>query len=511
VFAALWTAQLGSNVGTWMQTVGAQWLLVGRADASALVALVQTATTLPFLFLALPSGVLADVFDRRRMLIAVNVAMAATAGVMTTLTAAGAMTPALVLGLTFLLGCGQALLLPAWQAVVPGVVERRDLPAASALNGLSQNAARVVGPAIAGVLIAGAGVEVVFALNAASFLGAVAVLALWRAGPRPDDPLGRERMLAALRAGTRYVRAAPRVRRILLRMALFIVPAAALWALLPVVANRDLGLGSSGYGLLFGALGLGAVIGALALARLRRRLSPNRLLVAASVVFALGLAATALVRSVPVIAALLVPAGMAWLTVLAGANAALQLTLPSWVRARGLSVYQLVLMGGQAIGAAAWGVLAQQTDDATALLAAAGTLVLGAASVVRWPMAHAGGLDRTPVSYWPAPELAFEPSPRTGPMVVTATWTVAAGDAEAFVAAMEAVERSRRRTGAIRWDLYRTGEDPGRFVEVYELASWEEHLRQHDGRLTGADREFEERAMALAAGPPEVAHLFPAH
>lgn len=270
VFRALWIAQLVSNIGSWMQTVGAQWLLIGH-DA-ALVTLVQTASGLPVVLLALPSGVLADRFDRRAVLLTAQFAMLAASTTLSVLAFADALTPALLLGLTFLLGCGTALMGPAWQAIQPELVERRQLGQAAALGAVNMNLARALGPALGGVVVAAAGAGWVFAFNAASYLGTAAVLVLWRRPEAAPPAVRGEKLLTALHAGHRYVRHAPGVRRVLLRTVLFIPGAAALWSLLPLVASRSLGLGSGGYGVLLGAVGTGAVGGAFALPAIRRAL-----------------------------------------------------------------------------------------------------------------------------------------------------------------------------------------------------------------------------------------------
>jgi MFS family permease len=508
-FRALWLAQLGSMIGTWMQTVGAQWLLVDRPDASTLVALVQTASMLPVLLFALPAGVIADSFDRRRLLVAVQAATFVIAAALTGLTVFGQMPPALLLTFTFLLGCGAALTMPAWQALIPELVPRAELPAASALGAISINVARAVGPALAGVLVARASVAVVFAINAISYVVLAAVLARW--GP-PTAVSGDvpERFTPALRAGARYIRHSPVERRILLRSGLFVLPGTSLWALLPLVASGRLELGAGGYGLLLAALGIGAVGGAVGLPRLRARMSTSQMLVVASVVYAGALVVLASSRNGWLVAAVLVPAGAAWLAVLSSLSAAMQMFLPGWVRARGLSVHQVVFLGGQGIAALLWGLLAQYRGLVVTFVVAAVLMALGAATTVGWPLLDAGGVDRGPAAYWPEPRLAFEPDPDTGPVLVTLTFTVAPERVPEFLDAMTRVRRSRQRTGATRWALYRDGEDPRRFVEAYLVPSWEEHLRQHSGRLTGADQALEEEAVALAEASPEVAHLFPA-
>jgi MFS family permease len=260
VFRALWIAQLVSNIGSWMQTVGAQWLLIGHG--AALVTLVQTASGLPVVLLALPSGVLADRYDRRTVLLAAQFAMLAVSTGLAVLAFVGALTPVLLLGLTFLLGCGTALMGPAWQAIQPELVERRRLAQAAALGAVNMNLARALGPALGGAVVAAAGAGWVFAFNAASYLGIAAVLLLWRRPSAQAPAVQGEKLLTALHAGRRYVWSAPGVRRVLLRTVLFIPGGAALWSLLPLVASRRLGLGSGGYGLLLGAVGVGAVGGA---------------------------------------------------------------------------------------------------------------------------------------------------------------------------------------------------------------------------------------------------------
>ena len=507
VFRVLWLAQLGSMVGTWMQTVGAQWLLVDNPAASALVALVQTANMAPVFFLALPAGVFADVFDRRRLLIGVQLASLAVAGGLAALTSAGLTTPVLLLAFTFLLGCGMTLTMPAWQALIPELVPRSQLPAASALGGISMNLARAVGPAVAGLLIAGAGAAAVFALNALSFGVLAVALATWRRQPAEPDEVP-EGFGAALRAGGRYIRHSLVVRRILLRSLLFVVPGTVVWALLALIASRRLGLGPGGYGLLLAALGVGAVAGAFVLPRLQVRTSINGIVLLASLVYAAALAVVALVDNPAVVTAVLFAAGAAWLAVLASLNATMQLFLPGWVRARGLSTYQIVFVGGQALAALGWGLLAERFGLVATFLAAAVLMLAGAATLRWWPLRDTEGLDRGPAMYWPEPHLDFEPDPDDGPVLVTVTYRVAPEREAQFLEAMEVVRRSRQRTGAVRWDLYRDGADRRHFVETFVVPSWAEHLRQHGERLTGTDQQIEERANALAEGAPEVQHLF---
>ncbi|WP_068018594.1 MFS transporter [Nocardia mexicana] len=505
IFRALWIAQLVSNLGTWMQTVGAQWLLVGEPNAATLVSLVQTATALPVMLLSVPSGVLADLVDRRRLLIGAQSAMAIAAAVLAVVTATGHITPVLLLTLLFLLGAGQALTAPAWQAIQPELVPRTQIPAAAALGSMSNNVGRAVGPAIAGALVSLAGPTLVFALNAVSFVGIVAVLCWWRRPP-DDHDLPAERPVAALAAGLRFIRAAPAVRRVLLRSILFIAPGSALWALLPVIAHDRLHLGSSGYGLLLGALGAGAVLGATQLSRLRGVLTPTQLLAVGAGLFGLATVVAATVQNMPIVLVCLVFGGFAWITSMSTMNSTMQLLLSSWVRARGLSVYQLVFMGGQALGALAWGLVAGAFGTVTAMIAAAALLGVCALSTL-WLPVRVTSIDTTPAAYWPEPVLDYAPEPDDGPVLVLVTYHVPGEAVAEFSGAMARVGRSRQRTGAMEWRLYHDVGVADRYVEAFVVRSWQEHIRQHQVRLTAQDRLAEQRVAEYTVGESRTLHL----
>ena len=508
-FRWLWACVLISWTGTWMQTVGAQWLLVDQPNAAALVSLVQAANTLPVMLLALPGGVLADSFDRRWLLIAVQAYLLGVGSLLTVLTAFGQMPPALLLLFTFALGAGGAVQLPAWQAMLPELVPRTQVRAAARLDLVGVNLARSVGPALAGVVIAYlGGVPMVFALNAASVILFGAALLWWRR-QRDDSESRRERFLPALRAGGRYIRHEPVVRRVLLRVMLFVVPGMALWALLPLIATRRLGLAADGYGALFAALGAGAILGAGVLGRVRERLSTNGLIGAAGIVYAAASAVIVLVPNFPAALVTLVFAGLAWMAVTSTLAAELQLFLPAWVRARGLAVYTVTFTGSMTVGALVWGLVADEIGLTPTFLIAAPAVLASAVAGLVWRLPEVGHLDPRPAVYWPEARLAFEPEPDAGPVVVMVTYTVTPDQQSAYLEAMEHLGRSRRRTGATRWELYRDGEQPDRFVEIFTVPSWEEHLRQHEGRLTAMDRAVEEVALAYSDPPARGEHLLP--
>lgn len=504
LFRWLWIGALVSNVGTWMQTVGAQWLLIDEPNAATLVALVQTAQALPVLLLAFPAGVIADLVDRRWLLLAVQGFSLAIALALTVLTALDDMTPSLLLTLTFALGAGAAIQAPAYQALIPDLVDRQMIQGASVLGAININLARAIGPAVAGLVIAQFGVAAVFGLNAASFLAFGAILVAWR---RPSSAPGTEPFLSALFAGGRYVRHAPVVRRILLRCVLFVAPANVLWSLLAVVANQQLHMGAGGYGIMLTALGAGSILGAFALPRIRVRLTTSGMVAIATVLYAVALAVLAVVRVAWLGVAVLLPAGVAWIAVLATLNAMLQSFLPSWVRARGLAIYQLVLFGSMAGAAAFWGVLADRLGLATALLAAAAALVLGALSLRPWPLMDVEGINRDPALFWPEPHIVIDAAAYPGKVLVALTYTVPEDSRDEFLSIMPALKRVRRRTGGTSWNLYRDASDPDRFVEQYTVGSWDEHLLQHSGRLTGFDQAVDEHARQLSVEPVIVEHL----
>jgi len=294
----------------------------------------------------------------------------------------------------------------------------------------------------------------------------------------------------------------------LFRAALFLVPASALWALLPLVASRRLGLGSSGYGLLLGALGAGAIAGVFVLSKVRARLPATGIIGLAGAVFSAALATMILVRSTVAVVIVLIPAGMAWVGMLATVNTLLQLFLPRWVRARGLSVYQMVLFGAQGLGAVAWGLVADSFGLTRTFLVAAGLMAVGTASIRIWPLVDTSRMDRSTVVR-PDPPVALTPEADTGPVVVRATYSIPVERELEFIRAMGRVRMSRLRTGATQWGLFRDGEQPRVFEEIFVVASWEEHLRQHRERMTATDRGYEEQAKALSDTPPQTWHLLP--
>ncbi|WP_244283109.1 MFS transporter [Streptomyces flavidovirens] len=508
VFRALWIAQLAANMGTWMQTVGAQWLMGDLGGGAFEVALVQTATTLPVFALVVPAGALGDILDQRRLLLGGQLLMFLGAAGLAGVTAAGAATQGLLLGLTALMGVGEAFCISSFQAIQPELVSREEIPQAALLNSANGNVARAAGPALGGAMIAATGPEATFALNALSFLGVLVVLYAWKR-PVTHRPLGSEHIRDAIRAGARYVRSAPLFGAVIGRSGLFMIFAGGLWALLPTVARGPLGLSAGGYGLLLASVGLGAVLGAVLLPSVRPHLKTNVLVTGAMVVYAATMAVIGLVPSALAVAAALIVSGLAWVAVLSTLSASAQVLLPAWARTRGLAYYQLVFMGGQALGGVGWGMAADRLGVGTAFVVSGiGLLVTTVVGTRLLPM-PSGPIDVRPAQIWAdVPDVAV-PGRDAGPVLVTVEWRVDRGNAEAFIEAMRPVGMSRRRTGASLWGLFEDMADPTLFLETFTVGSEREHLRLIMERGTKVDQELEARALALTrpGSKPFVRHM----
>ena len=507
VFRALWIATVVSNIGTWMHDVGAGWLMTSLSREPLMVALVQAATTLPMFLLALPGGALADIVDRRRLLIGAQLFGLAAAALLAAMTIGGLTTPIVLLAFTAAIAVGAALSAPAFQAIVPELVPASGLQQAVALNSLGVNIARAIGPALGGVIIAFAGSGAVFALNAVSVVGVIAVLVRWRRSVSTSK-LPAEHFIGAMRAGMRYALRAPDLQVVLIRSVGFFLFASGLWALLPIIARRDLGLGPAGYGGLLTFMGLGAIAGAMLLPRLRGKLSANRMTLAASLLLALAMAALALSHSFVPAAAALAVGGFAWIAMMASLNGGAQASSPGWVKARALAIYLLVFQGSMTAGSTLWGAVAGHIGIAGTLLAAAAGLAL-ATMLLAWrvPFGAAAKIDLTPSGHWPAPVVGREVEHDSGPVLVTIEYRIDPATMADFAATMQAMRRVRQRDGAISWGLYEDAAEPGIVVESFTVESWLEHLRQHD-RVTAADRELQQAARAFHIGdaPPLVRH-----
>lgn len=504
VFAVLWAATVLGNTGTFLRDVASAWLVTDLSASPAAVAAIQAAGTLPIFLFAIPAGVLSDVLDRRRFLIAIQVYLCAISVTLGLLAAVGAVTVPLLLALTFAGGIGAALMGPTWQAVVPELVPREDLKGAVALNSLGINIARSIGPAVGGLLLASLGAAVTYGVDVASYVLVVAALLWWPRAKGPANALP-ESFGGALRAGFRYARNSGDLHRVLWRAFLFFAFASALWALLPLIARNRLGGDAAFYGLMLGAVGAGAVLGALVMPALRARLGAEGLMLAAAAALAGATAILALPLPRPAAIAVLVLAGAAWIAALTTLNATAQGVLPNWVRGRGLSIYLTVFNGAMAAGSIVWGLLAEAVGIPVALVAAAAGLIVVALLARQRPL-PAGEADLSPSHHWPEPALAAPVPGDRGPVLVTLEYRVTPANRASLIAALRQQSRSRLRDGAFNWGVTEDTSDPAVILEWFTTESWAEHLRQHD-RAPGAEADLHAGLRALAEGPPVVRHF----
>lgn len=504
-FRNLLIADVVSDVGTFMQTVGAAWLMISLNASPVYVALIQTASALPFFVFALPAGAIGDIVDRRKLILYTEAWMFAAAVAVAALTIGGWISPLLLLLLTFALSAGDAFETPTWRAVLPELVPVEELPAASSLNGIEFNFARAVGPGLAGIIVAAAGAGTAFLLNAASFVGVIVVISRWKrvVRKRTAPP---ETIVGGAVAGIRYLLYSPAIRTVMLRSGVVIFFATALTALLPLIA-RDVKNSPIVYGLLLGSFGLGAVCGAVLMQRARARW-PGEILVSTGVaIYGLSTLAASTFRALPTLCAALFVAGSAWIMFISLINVLILNHTPDWVRARVMSLSTLVVQGAVAVGGAAWGTIAARLGIRSALLyAGVGTIATTALALFgRLPEAN---VDLTAWNHWPVPEFdaTLAAAEDSGPVLVTVEYRVDPENVNEFLKAMPRYGRIRRRDGAKRWGIYRDVEKAGHYLETFIVASWAEHLRQHE-RLTGADREVEERVYRYVRGEPTVRHL----
>ncbi|MDB5847570.1 MAG: arabinose transporter permease [Rhodoferax sp.] len=502
VFRMLWCVWLAANICMWMNDVAAAWLMTTLTTSPLWVALVQTASTLPVFLLGLPSGALADILDRRRYFIVTQFWVAVVALMLCAAIVLDAMTPPLLLALTFANGVGLAMRWPVFAAIVPDLVPRSQLPAALALNGVTMNASRIVGPLAAGALIASAGSAYVFVLNAVLSVISAFVLIRWRHEHVPS-PLGREKLFSAMRVGVQFVRQSARLKAVFLRIALFFFHSTALLALLPLIARGLHGGDAATFTLLLASMGAGAITAAMFLPRLRQKMTRDTLVLRGMNLQSLAIAVMAFAPNVYVAVPAMFVAGMAWITTANSLSVSAQLALPNWVRARGMSMYQMAIMGASAFGAALWGHVASIGTVQISLCIAAATGSFGMFLAQRWAADRSIEEDLTPSREFKMP--VAETPPLHGHVVATIEYTIDPARAGDFQVLMQESRRSRLRQGALTWELRRDIADPARYVEHITDESWTEHLRRFD-RVTAADVALRERKLAfhIADDPPLV-------
>jgi len=500
VFRGLWLAWLAANMTMWMNDVAAAWLMTTLTTSPVMVALVQTASTLPVFLLGLPSGAMADIVDRRRYFAATQLWVSVNAALLAALSLAGALTAPLLLALTFVNGVGLAMRWPVFAAIVPQIVPRDQLAPALALNGIAMNLSRVIGPVLAGGLIAAVNPAAVFVLNTVLAGVAFVLILRWKSTPR-ESTLPGERFVGAMRAGLNFTAQSPRLKIVLLRVFLFFLQCTALVALLPLVARDLHGGGPGTFTVMLSCLGAGAIVAALYFPRWRARYDRDHFVLAGTVLHALLSVLIVLVPEVWVALPAMFFIGMAWISVANSLTVAAQTALPDWVRARGMSIYQMALMGGAAAGSLLWGQVAEWSSVRAAVVAAA---VVG---VLTWLLTRrltieGGGADadysRVPTRVLPLP--AVEIRPEEGPVMVTLEYQIDPANARAFADVMRSTRRARLRQGALSWGLFRDTSQVGRYIEYFVDENWLEHQRRLE-RFSAFDADLRDRRRAFHIGP----------
>ncbi|RQH08148.1 MFS transporter [Bradyrhizobium sp. RP6] len=494
-FVWLWLANAVSALGTWIQNAASAWIMTDLAPSPMMVSLVQAAAQLPVLLLALPAGAVADLMDRKRLLIITNILMLVASAILAIVAAVGRLDPAMLLVLTVLLAIGTALNSPAWAASVPLTVPRRSLAQALVLNSVGFNIARAIGPALGGLILAIWGAAAAFSANAASFAFVALVVGVFLTFPRtqtanrvPPEPFG-----SAMRIGLAYALAEPVVRSTLVRSAAFFGCASAIWALLPLYVREVLDLSSAAFGLMMGVIGTGAVLGGLMMPALNRSFARNNLILLAGASCGLALVPLTLVPSVTTAYGALFVFGVGWITGASNLQATVQLAAAPWVRARALALYQAVFNGGMGLGAILWGWLGDHAGLTETILTAglAGCAIAIVTRAIHLPP-EIDDPSASAITDPPALSIAEEMRPLLHSsrhrLRAAVSYQIDPSDVPAFRAAMAGVRLSRYRDGAVGWALSRDVSDPTHWVETFIVRDWHELQRGID-RLNLADSE----------------------
>jgi MFS family permease len=499
VFRRIWIASLLSNFGMLIGAVGGAWAMTQLTPAADKVALVQTASMAPTMLISLVAGAIADMYDRRRVvLIGLSVALVGAAST-AVLSGLGRVTPDMLLGLIFLIGCGMALMGPAWQSSVSEQVPSSILPSAIAMNGISYNIARSFGPALGGLIVAAAGATAAFATNAFTYIPLFVVMFLWRRAQEtarlPPERLGR-----AVQSGFRYVIHSPRIRTILIRTALMGMIGGSLSALMPLIARNLLGGGAPTYGIMLGSFGVGAVLGALQVGWVRQKLSPETAVRIGALVLAAAICVVGVSRSPYLTAPALVAAGAVWTLSVTVYNIGVQLSTPRWVSGRALSAFQTAIAGGIAVGSWGWGALAERDGVDTALLVSS-VLMLGTVALGLWlKLPSEDGTNEEAEEMLADPEVNMAITNRSGPIVVQLEYRIDTRQARTFHGLMQELQHTRQRNGAYDWSIARDIADPELWTERFTCPTWLDYLRQRN-RPTQAERAVQDQARAMHIGP----------
>jgi MFS family permease len=499
VFRSMWIAMTISNLGTWMNEVGITWLMATMSTSHLTIALIQSAITLPFLLLAYPSGTLADLVDKRRMLLIIHIVMFLFAVSLAVYSYYDLLTPYLLLVFVFLLGIGNAMLRPAWSASVPNFTPLEQLPNSVTLNTLSTNITRAIGPAIGGFIIYLLGPTAIFCINALSFIALIFALYRWNPEtPKTTSALPVERFLGAFKSGIRYVRNVQALRSVLIRSFIFFFFASASWALLPIVVIREMNMGSQSYGIAMAIIGIGTIFGAFLLPRCHRIMSRNTIIMVATIMLASALLLLATMSNKYTLVITLIALGNAWIFAFSSFMLAAQLVVPNWVRARTLSIVMLTFGGSMGFGSLLWGYLSDVHSTSIALGAASIGLFFTLFFSQRFAIAN-DYLDVSPSIQWPMTIPEDTVKPDKGPVMVTIQYQISEENIDAFIHLMDQMKVIRKRNGAYFWQLFHDANDHRLFSEMYMSESWVEVLRQRQ-RTTAAELTVRDQVRGLHIG-----------
>ena len=512
-YAVLFVATVISNIGTWMHEVGASWKMTQMTHDPTMVALIQTAVSLPIFFFALPAGAIADLFNRKLLLLTINTIALLLAVALALLMQFEKVTPYVLLLCTFLLGVCAAFIAPAWQAIVPGLVPKKALSAAVSLNGVGINISRAIGPALAGALIVSFGIQSPFWINCLSFMVIILALYWWKPNDQPQTGLPKEHILPAMISGLNYAKHSAPLKATLVRAAAFFIAASAFWSLLPIIVSKGLNAQASTFGIATGLVGVGALFGALLLPILKARFHPSKLLFIASVTDALLFTIMAMTFNVWVLFIVCFAFGSMWIIALANLNVSAQTSLPNWVRARGLAIFLTVFFGAMSIGSILWGNIASFISLQMTLYIASAVLVLGSLITVKFKLNLGSERDLEPALYWPTPTtdetfLDNDIAQDLAPVLITIEYSVEEKNWRSFINAIQLLGEARKRNGAYQWGVMQDTAEPSQFTEYFFEHSWLQHLHHHE-RTSGDDKKHQQYVNEFHCGdlPPKVKHL----
>jgi MFS family permease len=489
-FRGLWASSGLYFIGNAMQAMAASWLMVELTGSSFLAALVQTSVFLPMFLLSLPAGVLADTTDRRRLILLALAVQAVTVVILSLLVLAGFAGPGTLLFFTFVAGCCTALFSPAWNSTVADTVPREDIGQAITAMSIAWNSARALGPALAGFVFAHLGAGWVFAIAVVSGLVMMQAIRKWPPKPHPKSRLPAERLWGGTLSGLRFARHSEIVLAQLLRTMAYSGAGAALWALLPVIGQRQLGLGAAGFGLLMACLGTGAVGAGFVMGRVRAKVGLEKLVASCCLIFAAVMLVTALVHIHLLVYAALVLGGAAWMAAMSTFNTATQTSAPPWVRSRAAALHTLSALGSFAIGSAFWGAVSGVADLPVTLCIAAACIAAGVLLAKPFPLRMGQEHEVTPGTPWEELFIEAEPNPDDGPVAVEVGYRIREGTTAPFLDALNQLRATRKRDGATFWRIYRDLSDSSRYVERFIVTSWADYLHQR-ARATVADQTLE--------------------